>query len=99
MACFENVNGEKVQRVKDVAFNFEQGCDKLHDQLCFRLWEDHLLYNINNFDTIEHLAFLLKLEVYLKLSNLLVSIWLIHKEKLIKRIIYGIKPPFPLNFL
>jgi hypothetical protein len=37
---------------KDMPFNFEQKCDKLHDWLCFSLLEDHPLCNINNFDTL-----------------------------------------------
>lgn len=64
--CFENVTVKKVQHAKDVAFNFEQGCFKLYAWLCFSLFEDHPLYNINTFDAFEHLAFLTKFEVCLK---------------------------------
>lgn len=103
---------KKVQHAKDVAFNFEQGCYKLHAWLCLSLLEDHPLYNINTFDAFEHLPFLMKLEVCLKFScneihaikfhaiNFMqVSIWLFHKETLIKTIIYGMKHSFTLNFL
>lgn len=69
-ACFKNVIGEKVQHVKDMAFNLEQRCDKWRDPLCRSLLEEHPLYNINNFDTFEHLTFLMKLEVHLKFYKL-----------------------------
>lgn len=62
-ACFESVNGEKVQHAKDMAFNFQEGCDKLNDGLYLSLLEDHPLCNVNNFDIFEHLAFLMKLGV------------------------------------
>lgn len=66
LTYFENVTVNMVQHAKDVAFNFEQGCFKLHAWLCFSLFEDHPLYNINTSDAFEHLAFLMKLEVCLK---------------------------------